>query len=197
MVTQFMPLTEPNNDNNENNIKKATIKNNVVTAFIEYHGKILLLRRSQKVKSMKGKWAAVSGYIERQQEPLRQAFKEAYEETGLTNKNIKVLNEGKPLEAIDNPANSVTWVVHPFYFRTNTNDIILDWEHDQYKWIKPAEIENYDTVPRLKEALDRVAPNSGSRINNNNIGTDNRTTRRKGERSDSSAEASVRGVSTL
>jgi hypothetical protein len=54
----------------------------------------------------------------------------------------------------------------------------LDWEHDQYKWIRPAEIENYDTVPRLKEALDRVAPNNGSIINdNNNIDTDNRTTR--------------------
>jgi 8-oxo-dGTP pyrophosphatase MutT (NUDIX family) len=89
-----MPLTEPNNDNNKNNNKKMAIKNNVVTVFIEYHGKILLLRRSQKVKSMKGKWAAVSGYIEKQQEPLRQAFKEAYEETGLTHKNIKVMLRG-------------------------------------------------------------------------------------------------------
>ena len=168
-----MPLTEPNNDNNKNNNKKMAIKNNVVTVFIEYHGKILLLRRSQKVKSMKGKWAAVSGYIERQQESLRQAFKEAYEETGLTNKDINVLNEGKPLEAIDNQADNVTWVVHPFYFRTNTDEIILDWEHDQHTWIKPAEIENYDTVPRLKEALDRVAPDSESMLNNN-INTNNR-----------------------
>src|SRR5919198_5564430 len=175
MAKHFMPLTESNTDNNKNNNKKMTIKNNVVTVFIEYHGKILLLRRSQKVKSMKGKWAAVSGYIERQQEPLIQAFKEAYEETGLTNKNIKVLNQGQLLEATDNPPNNVTWVVHPFYFRTNTNEIILDWEHDQYKWIKPAEIENSDTVPRLKEALDRVAPNSESMINNNNnINTNNR-----------------------
>jgi 8-oxo-dGTP diphosphatase len=177
MATQFMPLTEHNNDNNKNN-NKMTIKNNVVTVFIEYHGKILLLRRSQKVRSMKGKWAAVSGYIERQREPLRQAFKEAYEETGLTNKNIKVLNEGKPLEAIDNPPDNVTWVVHPFYFRTNTDEIILDWEHDQYTWIKPAEIENYDTVPKLKEALDRVGPNSEPMLNNN-INTNNRNCKKK------------------
>jgi 8-oxo-dGTP diphosphatase len=178
MATQFMPLTEHNNDNNKKNNKKMTIKNNVVTVFIEYHGKILLLRRSQKVRSMKGKWAAVSGYIERQREPLRQAFKEAYEETGLTNKNIKVLNEGKPLEAIDNPPDNVTWVVHPFYFRTNTDEIILDWEHDQYTWIKPAEIENYDTVPKLKEALDRVGPNSEPMLNNN-INTNNRNCKKK------------------
>ena len=148
------------------------IKNNIVTVFIEYQGKVLLLRRSQKVKSMKGKWAGVSGYIERQ-EPLRQAFKEVHEETGLTNNNIKLLNEGKPLEAVNNPPDDVIWVVHPFYFRSNTNAIILDWEHDQYKWITPAEIENYDTVPRLKEALDSVHPNSQS-MSNNNINTKNR-----------------------
>jgi ADP-ribose pyrophosphatase YjhB (NUDIX family) len=85
MAGQIMPLTESDNDNdnNKNNNKKMTIKNNIVTAFIEYQGKVLLLRRSQKVKSMKGKWAGVSGYIETQQEPLRQAFKEVREETGL------------------------------------------------------------------------------------------------------------------
>jgi 8-oxo-dGTP diphosphatase len=179
MAGQIMPLTESDNDNNKNNNKKMTIKNNIVTTFIEYQGKVLLLRRSQKVKSMKGKWAGVSGYIETQQEPLRQAFKEVHEETGLTNKNIKVLIEGKPLEAVDNPPDNVTWIVHPFYFRSNTNAISLDWEHDQYKWISPAEIENYDTVPRLKEALDRVYPNSQSMINSN-INTNNKN-RDKGQ----------------
>jgi 8-oxo-dGTP diphosphatase len=148
-------------------------KNNIVTVFIEYQGKILLLRRSQKVRTMKGKWAGVSGYIERQREPLRQAFKEVHEETGLTSKNIKVINEGKPLEAVENPPNNIIWIVHPFYFRSNTNAIILDWEHDQYKWINPAKIINYDTVPRLEEALDRVYPYSQSMINNN-INTNNR-----------------------
>jgi 8-oxo-dGTP pyrophosphatase MutT (NUDIX family) len=150
-----------------------TIKKYIVTVFIEYQGKILLLRRSQKVRTMKGKWAGVSGYIERQREPIRQAFKEVHEEIGLTSKNIKVLNEGKPLEAVENPPNNVIWIVHPFYFSSNTNAITLDWEHDQYKWINPAEIENYDTVPRLKEALDRVYPYSQSMINNN-INTNNR-----------------------
>ena len=150
-----------------------TIKKYIVTVFIEYQGKILLLRRSQKVRTMKGKWAGVSGYIERQREPLRQAFKEVHEETGLTSKNIKVLNEGKPLEAVENPPNNIIWIVHPFYFRSNTNAIILDWEHDQYKWINPAEIINYDRVPRLEEALDRVHPYSQSVINNN-INTNNR-----------------------
>jgi 8-oxo-dGTP diphosphatase len=139
---------------------KEKVRNDIVTAFIEYHGKILLLRRSQKVKTMKGKWAGVSGYIEKSEAPLRRALTEIQEETGLAHKNIEFLDEGKPLEAADNMRpNNITWFVHPFYFRANTDEIRLDWEHDAYRWINPADIEKYDTVPRLKEAFDRVCVN--------------------------------------
>lgn len=137
------------------NKREAKVRNDIVTAFIEYRGKILLLRRSQKVKTMKGKWAGVSGYIEKSEEPVTRAVTEIEEETGFTNENIKFLEEGKPLEAADRP-NNITWVVHPFYFRSNTDDVQLDWEHDAYKWIHPSELEKFDTVPRLKEAFDRV-----------------------------------------
>jgi 8-oxo-dGTP diphosphatase len=140
--------------------REAKVRNDIVTAFIEYRGKILLLRRSQKVKTMKGKWAGVSGYIEKSEEPVRRAITEIEEETGFTNENIKFLEEGKRLEAADNmKPNNITWVIHPFYFRSNTDDVHLDWEHDAYKWINPSEIEKLDTVPRLKEAFDRVCFN--------------------------------------
>ena len=139
------------------NKREAKVRNDIVTAFIEYRGKILLLRRSQKVKTMKGKWAGVSGYIEKSEEPVRRAITEIKEETGFTDENIKFLEEGKPLEAADNMRpNNITWVVHPFYFRSNTDDVQLDWEHDAYMWIHPSELEKFDTVPRLKEAFDRV-----------------------------------------
>jgi 8-oxo-dGTP diphosphatase len=147
----IMPSEEPDKD--------PKIRNNIVTAFIEFQGKLLLLRRSQKVKTMKGKWAGVSGYIEAPEGALTQAIKEIQEETGLTSEKIKVLNEGKPMEAPDNMRpDSITWIVHPFYFRTSTNLVNLDWEHDGYEWINPEQIESYDTVPKLKEALDRVYP---------------------------------------
>src|ERR687896_1499815 len=96
----------------KNNKREAKIRNDIVTAFIEYRGKILLLRRSQKVNTMKGKWAGVSGYIEKSEEPVRRAITELKEETGLTDENIKFLEEGKPLEAPDNMTpNNITWGV--------------------------------------------------------------------------------------
>ena len=38
---------------------------NIVTSFIIDDDKILILKRSEKVKSMKGLWAGVSGIIEK------------------------------------------------------------------------------------------------------------------------------------
>jgi len=36
--------------------------------------------------------------------------------------------------------------------------IRIDWEHTQFKWIKPHEIDNYTTMPKLKETLAQVLP---------------------------------------
>jgi 8-oxo-dGTP diphosphatase len=131
---------------------------NVVTVFLEHDGKILLLRRSQMVKTMKIMWAGISGYIENE-DPLTRALKEIEEEVGLSNKKIKLLCIGRPLEAIESKKNSdIVWIVHPYLFHSNTNLIRIDWEHDELRWIKPQEIQDYETVPKLKEALSRVYP---------------------------------------
>ncbi|MRN40191.1 MAG: hypothetical protein FIO02_04015, partial [Nitrosopumilales archaeon] len=42
----------------------------IITVFLEHDKKILILKRSQKVKTMKTKWGGISGYIE-QEEPVR------------------------------------------------------------------------------------------------------------------------------
>jgi hypothetical protein len=53
----------------------------VVTVFLEYERKILLLRRSLKVRTMQSLWAGISGYIEdKNKEPLSQALKEIQKE---------------------------------------------------------------------------------------------------------------------
>lgn len=139
----------------EDMAKREPKRVNVVTVFLEHDKKILILKRSQKVKTMKTKWAGISGYIE-QEEPLMRALKEIEEETGLNNNNVRLINIGEPLEAIQANDPEITWIVHPYLFSSNTDQIRIDWEHDEYRWINPKEIKNYETVPRLGDALDRV-----------------------------------------
>ena len=52
----------------------------IVTSFIKDNDKFLILKRSNKVKTMKGLWAGISGIIENNEEPLNRAKIEIFEE---------------------------------------------------------------------------------------------------------------------
>lgn len=127
-------------------------KINVVTSFLEHDGKILIVRRSDKVRTMKNKWAGISGYIEANETALDRALKEIQEEVGLKKEDLKLVTASEPLEVPDEKRD-ILWIVHPHLFKTSNTNIKLDWEHDQYKWIDPEDITNYDTVLMLKETL--------------------------------------------
>ncbi len=126
----------------------------VVTCFLESDGEILILRRSQQVGSYQGRWAGVSGYVETTAD--EQALVEIEEETSLCGEDLKVVKRGKPL-LIEDEKLGVKWMVHPYLFHIkDRGKIKIDWEHKETKWIAPKDIDNYQTVPMLKETLARV-----------------------------------------
>ena len=126
----------------------------VVTCFLESDGKILILRRSEQVGSYQGRWAGVSGYVETSAD--EQALTEIKEETSLSEDDLKLIKKGKPLPIKDEKL-GVKWVVHPYLFHVkDRGKIKIDWEHKETRWIKPTDIDNYETVPKLKETLARV-----------------------------------------
>ena len=126
----------------------------VVTCFLEIESKILILLRSDKVGTYRGKWGGVAGFIE--STPDVQAFTEIQEETGLQSIDVVLLKTGDPI-IIEDKELDRKWVVHPYLFHVkNASKIKIDWEHREIKWILPEELDNYDTVPGLKEAYQRV-----------------------------------------
>ncbi len=132
----------------------------VVTSFIMHNGRVLILKRSAKVRTMRHKWAGVSGYIEQSDDILERAYKEIEEETGIARRDLILVSICPSVRVIDEE-NSTIWVVHPFLFllskhaiNNNNIDIRLDWEHDEYRWVEPKDLLLYDTVPMLKEALE-------------------------------------------
>jgi ADP-ribose pyrophosphatase YjhB (NUDIX family) len=128
---------------------------NVVTVFLTHHSKVLVLKRSSKVGTYKGHWAGVSGYLE-VNDPLSQAYTEMAEEVGLNREDVTLLRTGKPLEIVDKFRDRA-WRVHPFLFAAHEPDKIrLDWENVEMRWIPPEELVGLQTVPALREALERV-----------------------------------------
>lgn len=128
----------------------------VVTCFLEYQGNILLLKRSSQVGSYQQKWAGISGYVEDRVSPGEQAWLEIAEETSLLEGQVVLQKEGVALPVRDASLQR-TWIVHPFRFRVlELKGLHIDWEHSEYKWVIPEEIQKYDTVPGLYQAWQRV-----------------------------------------
>ena len=131
-------------------------KTKIVTTFLINSDKILLLKRSQKVKSMKNLWAGISGIIEGEEKPIKRAEIEIFEEAGIKKSDITLLKEGNKI-LIESPqyANH-QWEVYPFLFSCNKREIKLNWENSDSKWISRNEVNNFITVPSLEKVLSRL-----------------------------------------
>jgi len=127
---------------------------NIVTSFIKNDDRILILKRSDKVKSMKCLWAGVSGIIEKNDRtPLDRAKTEILEETGIYEEEIELLKANERIKIEAAQYKNHEWNIFPFLFKTKNLEIKLNWENSEFKWIKPNEIKNYETVPELEKIL--------------------------------------------
>jgi 8-oxo-dGTP diphosphatase len=134
----------------------------VVTSFLLRQGQegqeILLVRRSQRVRTYQGAWAGVSGYLEAGVTPLEQAYTELREEVDLDSSSVTLVKAGPPL-LVEDGAQNLRWLVHPFLFTLrNQQDLRLDWEALEMRWVRPGELGAYHTVPMLAEAMAEVYP---------------------------------------
>ncbi|MGD1836033.1 MAG: NUDIX domain-containing protein [Nitrososphaeraceae archaeon] len=124
----------------------------IVTSILIHNHKVLILKRSNLVKTMKNQWAGISGYLEKNEDLLTCAYREIFEETGINKKNIALIKNGNSI-LVDYPKDSLCFLVYPLLFESTTSNISLNWENSEYKWIKPIEIIHYNTVPKLQEIL--------------------------------------------
>jgi 8-oxo-dGTP diphosphatase len=136
----------------------------VVTCFVlrrdRGRDELLLVRRSEQVRTYRGRWAGVSGYIEPGVTALEQAYVELREEAGLAEGDVTLLRTGVPLPVHDVEA-GLAWVVHPFLFLVTAPERIqTDWEARESRWVTPDTLATMETVPGLAQALARVYPPS-------------------------------------
>jgi len=125
----------------------------IVTSFLKNNDKFLLLKRSTKVKTMRGLWAGVSGVIEQDEDPLSRAKIEIFEELGIAEDKIKFLKSASKMKVHSPQYENHEWEIFPFLFEVMEPEIILNWENSEYRWIEVSELENYETVPSIDKVL--------------------------------------------
>lgn len=120
----------------------------VVAALIWENGKFMICQRPA-TKSCALLWEFVGGKVEPGETKEQALIRECREELGVT------LSVGTPFIDVVHEYPDIT--VHLTLF----NAIIADGvpkllEHNNLKWITPAEIPNYDFCPADKEILEKI-----------------------------------------
>lgn len=126
----------------------------VVDVFVKYQDKILILKRSDEVSNYQGKWNCISGYLDELKPIYQKALEELKEELGIAQDNILSMRLGETYSFTDR---GKTFIVHPILVELKNQPLIkLDFEHTEYKWIKPEEFKDLDIVPHTDEGLEKV-----------------------------------------
>lgn len=118
----------------------------VVAVIVQRHQKIALFRRARRDIHDAGLWHCITGFIEPGNTANQQVYAELREETGLTANDLTSFNTGPQLKF--NDEHGVQWVVHTFVVQTLRRRLVLDWEHDTYRWT---------AVPKAKRFCNRVS----------------------------------------
>lgn len=127
----------------------------IVTAFVRdvRTDKVLLLKRSNRVRTMRGKWSGVSGIIEGNEKPLNRAKTEIFEEAGIAKSKIRLIRSADGIRIKSPQYRNHEWVVSAFLFEADSPPVRLNWENSDYRWVKIAEMGRYETVPDLYRVM--------------------------------------------
>ena len=136
-------------------VKGSNMPRVVTCLLINEEAELLILKRSDKVKTYRGLWGGVAGYVEPGEKPYETALKEIQEEVGIKKEYVVLINQGDIVKFTDvYEEEQYEWAIYPFVFKIRKNKKIqIDWEHSEYRWITPSEITRYDTVPHLKQMV--------------------------------------------
>ena len=118
-------------------------KGAAVVIFDE-EGRVLLLLRPKNMSWAPGKWALPGGHIEEGESPMMAAVREVREETTLA------LPNPQQFHVSDNGE-----VVY-FVAEVGEPNVQIDWEHDDFAWVYPEDLTNYDRVAALDKLVQRA-----------------------------------------
>lgn len=119
-------------------------------ALIRHNDKFLLLREGAPDGTQIGKYQIPGGMVEPGEEYMHALIREVKEETGLDVTPIKPIMVDGWFPTIEGVKHQIIAV---FYLCEASSDkVTLSREHDDYVWIKPEEVKDYDVpnpVPKL------------------------------------------------
>lgn len=114
-------------------------------AVINPEQKLLILRRGPTAPWMPGRYCLPGGRVEPNEDNTYAASRELSEETGI----VYPVDKFNIINVFYSSNYSKTvWVA-----RVDNDRVLLNWEHDDYKWIGSEESTELDLVPGLSVTI--------------------------------------------
>ena len=111
---------------------------------------ILTMRRSETAPSRPLQWDLPGGDLEFGEDAKAGILREIKEETGLEIKDLSVVDIASGMNDINQ-----FWLTICYIARPKTNQVVLSYEHDDFKWVTPDEFQQLRASPRNKAFIER------------------------------------------
>tara|TARA_R100001509_G_scaffold164436_1_gene141991 strand:- start:157 stop:669 length:513 start_codon:yes stop_codon:yes gene_type:complete len=113
----------------------------VCVIFDQESGHVLIVKRPKEDRWMPSKWALVGGKLDKGETSLEAVVREVKEETQIDIESPKFFYTSQNGE------------VEYFWTQVVNPKVVIDFEHDDYAWVDPKELTNYDIVPGLERVV--------------------------------------------
>lgn len=123
----------------------------IACTVINNKGKILLLKRSPDKKLFPNKWFVVGAYPLTENDDFeKKVHIELVDETGMDG---KIINTGELLKM---EVDGKIIDIHTFLIDRDSDEVKLNNEHTEYKWVNSSGIKSFDVVPGTYEMIDNL-----------------------------------------
>lgn len=117
-----------------------------VCAIIVNEGKVLIMRRSKAKRHLSGAWDFPCERVK--DGSLEDNIKRGvYEEAGIS---VEVLKRANPITLEDG---DWKYVLIPFLCKTESRNVKMDEEHDDFRWVALEEMVNFEMIHYADDAL--------------------------------------------
>lgn len=127
----------------------------VINCVLEYQGKILAVQRSKGMDFYPEHWNGVAGFLDDHRSLEQKVRDELKEELGISSRNIISIKLGKIFDQ-EAPKYKKTWIVHPVLVKVATDKVSLDWEAQNYQWLKTSAVKKLKLLPGFEKVLEAI-----------------------------------------
>jgi 8-oxo-dGTP diphosphatase len=117
------------------------------TGVVMNRGKLLILKRRDDDDTYPGIWDCVGGHFEPGESAEQCMLREAREESG---QNMTIVKVGPLMEYLDAYGRAVAV---PFMLKPEPKKVVVPVEHSEFRWVGLDELDRYEIVPDLAQAL--------------------------------------------